>query len=65
MSSEDENDFEFYAEEIQEKRRLPYSLIVEKIEGDIIFTQNQWGNAVKYKHNIVKDNFDIITDTED
>lgn len=39
-------EFTFYEVDIQEKRQLPYTITVEKVEGDIIFTHNQWGNSV-------------------
>ena len=61
MSSEEE-DFFFLAEDIQEKRQLPYSLTVEKVEGDVIFTHNQWGNIVRY---IKGDNvYELLTDAD-
>ena len=44
-----EEDFRELEDEIKNKRRLPYTLIVEKIEGDLIYTHNQWGNDVVYK----------------
>jgi hypothetical protein len=42
---------EEYAEielDIKEKRQLPYTLSVEKIEGDKVYTRNIWGNSVVY-----------------
>ncbi len=50
----------FYEEDIQAKRQLPYTITVEKVEGDVIFTHNQWGNSIKYKK-IDKD-YEIITE---
>lgn len=44
-----EEEFEFYEIDIREKRRLPYTITVEKIEGDIIYTHNQWGNDIIYR----------------
>lgn len=46
--------------DLREKRQLPYTLIVEKIEGDVIYTHNQWGNNVKYRKK--GDNYEIIED---
>ena len=61
MSSE-EDDFMFLADDIQEKRQLPYSVTVEKVEGDVIFTHNQWGNSVRY---IKGDNvYELLTDAD-
>jgi hypothetical protein len=34
--------------EIKERRQLPYTLTVEKIEGDKVYTRNIWGNSVVY-----------------
>ncbi|MHA1745253.1 MAG: hypothetical protein ACTSWW_04600 [Promethearchaeota archaeon] len=61
MSSEEE-DFMFLADDIQEKRHLPYSVIVEKVEGDIIYTHNQWGNDVRYLKG--KDVYELLTDAD-
>jgi hypothetical protein len=49
MSEEDLEDFEFYEEDIREKRQLPYTLTVEKIEGELIYAHNQWGNNCVYR----------------
>ncbi|MHA1776329.1 MAG: hypothetical protein ACTSWC_06115 [Promethearchaeota archaeon] len=49
MSQEDMDEYEFYEEDIREKRQLPYTISVEKIDGNIIYTHNQWGNNVVYR----------------
>ena len=36
-------------EDIRIERQLPYTITVEKVEGDIVWTHNQWGNSMKYK----------------
>lgn len=47
------------AEKIRTKRQLPYTITIEKIEGDKIITHNIWGNTVVYKK--LKDgNFDML-----
>jgi hypothetical protein len=61
MSSEEE-DFMFLADDIQEKRQLPYSVEIVKIEGDIIYTHNQWGNDVRYLKG--KDVYELLTDAD-
>ncbi|UYP48236.1 hypothetical protein NEF87_004521 [Candidatus Lokiarchaeum ossiferum] len=53
-------EFTFYEVDIQEKRQLPYTITVEKVEGDIIFTHNQWGNSVRYQK--VDDDYEILID---
>ncbi len=37
------------AEKIRVKRQLPYTVSIDKIEGDKIITHNIWGNTVIYK----------------
>ena len=49
MAEDDLEEFLYYEEDIIEKRQLPYSLTVEKVEGDLIYTHNQWGNNALYK----------------
>ncbi len=44
-----EDDFKFYEIDIREKRHLPYTISVEKIDGDIIYCHNQWNNDLIYK----------------
>ncbi len=51
-------DLAFYEIDIQEKRKLPYTITVEKVENNIIYVHNQWGNDLKYK--IVKDDYELI-----
>ena len=47
------------AEKIRAKRQLPYTLSIDKIEGNIITTHNIWGNTVIYKE--LKDgDFEIL-----
>ena len=33
-------------EDIRERRALPYTLTIEKMEGNKIYTHNIWGNSV-------------------
>ncbi len=61
MSSEEE-DFMFLADDIQEKRHLPYSVTVEKVEGDIIYVHNQWGNNVRYIKGA--NTYELLTDAD-
>ena len=57
--SEDFSDLE---NEIRMKRRLPYTLSVEKVEGNLIYTHTQWGNDIVYKE---KDgSYEIVKSTE-
>ena len=44
-----EEDFRSLEDDIKSKRHLPYTLIVEKVDGDLIYAHNQWGNDVVYK----------------
>ena len=44
-----QNEYDRIAEDIRVRRQLPYTLTVEKVEGDKIYTHNIWGNAVIYK----------------
>jgi len=37
------------AEKIRVNRQLPYTVTIEKREGNIITTHNIWGNTVIYK----------------
>ncbi len=37
------------AEKIRVNRQLPYTITIEKREGDKIITHNIWGNTVIYK----------------
>ena len=47
------------AERIRAKRQLPYTISIEKIDGNIITTHNIWGNTVTYKE--LKDgDFEIL-----
>jgi hypothetical protein len=41
-------DLDELANTIRESRKLPYSLTVEKIEGNKIHTRNIWGNIIIY-----------------
>jgi hypothetical protein len=38
-------------EEIRMKNSLPYTVTVEKVEGNKVFTHNIWGNSVVYLQN--------------
>ncbi len=63
MAEEDKlEEFEFYEEDILLKRQLPYSLTVEKVEGDLIYTHNQWGNNSLYKR--LEDGSYLLLDNE-
>ena len=63
MAEEDElEEFELYEEDILLKRQLPYSLTVEKVEGDLIYTHNQWGNNSLYKR--LEDGSYLLLDNE-
>ena len=46
MSSDDNREL---AEKIRKNRQLPYTITIEKQEGDKIITHNIWGNTVIYK----------------
>ena len=48
-----EHELEAMAKEISTQRNLPYSLKIEKIEGDKLWCRSSWGNHVVY---IKKDN---------
>ena len=48
MDAEEIRDLE---RDIEFERQLPYTLIVEKVEGDEIYTHNQWGNEIIYLKN--------------
>ncbi len=61
MSSVEE-EFMFLADDIQEKRQLPYSVTVVKIEGDIIYAHNQWGNDVRYIKGA--NTYELLTDAD-
>ena len=45
---------------IIEKRNLPYSIKVERVEGNKIFCRNSWGNHVLY----IKQDDDYYLETE-
>ena len=63
MAEEDElEEFAFYEEDILLKQQLPYSLTVEKVEGDLIYTHNQWGNNSLYKR--LEDGSYLLLDNE-
>ena len=56
MSSEEYREL---AERIRVKRQLPYTVSIEKIDGNTITTHNIWGNTVTYKE--LKDgDFEIL-----
>lgn len=42
-------EFRELAEKIKLSRQLPYTITIEKREGDKIITHNIWGNTVIYK----------------
>lgn len=63
MSQDDYEEYEFYEEDIQEKRQLPYTLTVEKIEGELIYTHNQWGNNCVYKR-LDDGNYELVKNEE-
>jgi hypothetical protein len=44
-------EFEEIAEMIRNDQNLPYTITVEKVEGNVVWTHNQWGNSVKYIDN--------------
>ncbi len=47
--------------DIKERRQLPYTLTVEKVEGDKVFTRNIWGNSAIYlKHD--DGNFELLNE---
>ena len=46
--------------EIIEKRNLPYSIKVERIEGNKVFCRNSWGNHILY----IKQDDDYYLETE-
>ena len=56
MSSEE---YRKLAEQIRIKRQLPYTISIEKIEGDTITTHNIWGNTVTYK-DLKNGDFEIL-----
>jgi hypothetical protein len=45
---------------IAQKRNLPYTIKIERIDGDKIYIRNSWGNHLVYIH---KDN-DFFTENE-
>lgn len=57
-----EDDYVFYEEDIQEKRSLPYTITVEKIEGDLIYCHNQWGTDIVYKK--IEDGYELQENSE-
>ena len=42
-------EYQELAEKIRLSRQLPYTITIEKREGDKIITHNIWGNTVIYK----------------
>lgn len=57
-----EEEYAFYEEDIQDKRSLPYTITVEKIDGDLIYCHNQWGSDLIYKK--VEAGYELQTDNE-
>ena len=45
----EEEDFAELADLLKISRHLPYTLTIEKIEGDIIYTHTPWGNNIQYR----------------
>ncbi|MHA1519509.1 MAG: hypothetical protein ACTSVZ_04995 [Promethearchaeota archaeon] len=62
MAEDDLEVLAFYEDDIHEKRQLPYTLTVEKVEGDLIYTHNQWGNNSLYKR--LEDGTYLLLDDE-
>jgi hypothetical protein len=54
-------DYTEVEEDIRQVRQLPYTITVEKVDGDIIYCHNIWGNSIKYRRN-EKSVFDVIKD---
>ena len=44
-----EEEYQFYEHDIANKRQLPYTITVEKIEDDVIYCHNQWGSDIVYR----------------
>jgi len=56
MSSDDNREL---AEKIRKNRQLPYTITIEKQEGDKIITHNIWGNTVIYKE-LEDGNYEVL-----
>lgn len=56
--SYDEEDLAYLEDNIRNARQLPYTITVERVEGDIAYAKNQWGNTMKYK--IVDDDYELL-----
>ncbi|MHA1720234.1 MAG: hypothetical protein ACTSWX_02325 [Promethearchaeota archaeon] len=56
MSSDDNREL---AEKIRKNRQLPYTITIEKREGDKIITHNIWGNTVIYKE-LEDGNYEVL-----
>jgi len=50
-------------EAIRSSRQLPFTLTVEKVDGNKVYTHNIWGNAAVY---VKKDNgkYDLVEEKE-
>lgn len=60
----DQEDLVELAIKIVKDRALPYNLIVEKVEGDLIQARNNWGSRIVYKQ-LDEDHFELQPPTED
>ncbi|GAB4309826.1 MAG: hypothetical protein Kow0069_09470 [Promethearchaeota archaeon] len=58
MHVPEEVDLVAAAKEIVERRKLPYLLIVEKVDGDLYYTRNSWGSQVVYRK--VGDEYELV-----
>ena len=54
-------DFIELEEDIRISRQLPYTLTVEKVEGNIIYARNLWGNNVKYRK-LGESQYELLSD---
>ena len=53
-----QQEYKFYEEDIRKKRHLPYTISVEKIEGELIYCHNQWGTDMTYKK--IDDGYELL-----
>lgn len=56
-----QTDYDRIADDIRVRRQLPYTLTVEKVEGEKIYTHNIWGNSVVYRSVTKKEKDEDVT----
>ncbi|MHA1732571.1 MAG: hypothetical protein ACTSU5_11560 [Promethearchaeota archaeon] len=62
LPDDEQMDLVKLAEEIREKRALPYNLIVEKVEGNRVVARNNWGSHLEYE--IDGEHFKLVSPIE-